>query len=96
MLCLGDDGSKSKQNSAAFCDLASKISCAELLKHTVLLEFSQIFLSIFSLFLFETCVTHLYSMTLSVYSFFTPKGEIKLSFYTILKLFSTVITKYWL
>ena len=24
-------------------------------------------------------------MTLSVYSFFTPKGEMKLSFYTILK-----------
>ena len=35
MLCLADDGSKSKQNSAAFCDLASKISCAELLTHTM-------------------------------------------------------------
>ena len=35
MLCLGDGGSKSKQNSAAFCDLASKISCAELLTHAM-------------------------------------------------------------
>ena len=35
MLCLADDGSKSKQNSAAFCDLASKVSCAEPLTHTM-------------------------------------------------------------